>query len=381
MNTNTIKGKVLMGYQGWFGAAGDSSNMNWWHWANSRKSTPGPGNLHFDLFPDLKEYPASSLYSTKLKWSNGSTVKLYSNTAPGVVDLHFKWMADYSLDGVLLQRFLTDIKGSTAKRQRDTILKQVAAAARKHKRTWALMWDVTGASESEYDDMIKADWNNLISKYVGKEGYLHEGGKPVVCIFGLGIKQTPQPSASNVVSLLNWLKRRAYVIGSGPYGWRSGDGDSLSNYGSVYKSFDAIMPWAVGRYGSVNSFNSKFNQVVKGDAELCKSRGQDYAPMAFPGFSWENLKGSKFNHIKRLGGEFLRAQINAHLGLKNRGATFYYVAMFDEVDEATALYKAAPRKSDCPSNAKFLYLNIDGGSYPSDHYLKIMGDYTSRAKR
>jgi len=47
--------------------------------------------------------------------------------------------------------------------------------------------------------------------------------------------------------------------------------------------------------------------------------------------------------------------------------------MFDEVNESTAILKAAPTKNDTPNGARFLYLDVDGISVPSDKYLTLSG--------
>ena len=50
-----------------------------------------------------------------------------------------------------------------------------------------------------------------------------------------------------------------------------------------------------------------------------------------------------------------------------------YVAMFDEVDEGTAMMKLAPTPADLPAQGTFVPLNIDGTNVPSDWYLRLAG--------
>ena len=52
------------------------------------------------------------------------------------------------------------------------------------------------------------------------------------------------------------------------------------------------------------------------------------------------------------------------------------IAMFDEVDEATAILKAAPRRSDAPDQGYWLTLDADGLDLPSDWYLRVTGEIT-----
>ena len=67
----------------------------------------------------------------------------------------------------------------------------------------------------------------------------------------------------------------------------------------------------------------------------------DYAPLAFPGFSRRNMKGHENSvQIPRNKGSFLWKQLS---GAIKEGAEMIYVAMFDEIDEGTAIFKCAKK--------------------------------------
>jgi hypothetical protein len=56
------------------------------------------------------------------------------------------------------------------------------------------------------------------------------------------------------------------------------------------------------------------------------------------------------------------------------GATMLYGAMFDEVDEGTALYKICPNRWMAPVEGYWLTLDADGFvNLPSDWYLRLSG--------
>jgi hypothetical protein len=75
--TNTLAGKLMMGYQGWFACAGDGSPVNGWvHWF--RNNTPTAPNLTVEMWPDMRELDADELFATSLTYSNGAPAKLYS---------------------------------------------------------------------------------------------------------------------------------------------------------------------------------------------------------------------------------------------------------------------------------------------------------------
>ena len=48
--------------------------------------------------------------------------------------------------------------------------------------------------------------------------------------------------------------------------------------------------------------------------------------------------------------------------------------MFDEVNEATAMFKVASRRQDAPDQGYWLTLDADGFTLPSDWYLRLAGE-------
>jgi hypothetical protein len=117
----------------------------------------------------------------------------------------------------------------------------------------------------------------------------------------------------------------------------------------------------------------RYRDVILGDIEWCREAGIDYVPCVTPGFSWHNLSRAEFpddvkpvGSIPRQGGRFYWQQLSTAI---NAGAEMIYVAMFDEVNEGTAIFKV----SDTPpvsSVAKF----VANDGMPSDHYLWLTGE-------
>lgn len=48
-----------------------------------------------------------------------------------------------------------------------------------------------------------------------------------------------------------------------------------------------------------------------------------------------------------------------------------YCAMFDEVNEGTAMYKLVPTAAQLPAQGEFLSLDCDGIALNSDWYLRL----------
>jgi hypothetical protein len=103
----------------------------------------------------------------------------------------------------------------------------------------------------------------------------------------------------------------------------------------------------------------------KPDLEWCRRNHKEYLPVVFPGFSWHNMNPDKpLNQIPRLRGEFLWSQFSA---ARKAGATMLYQAMFDELDEGTAIFKCSNRPP--VGDSKF----VAEEDLPSDHYLWLTG--------
>ena len=76
------------------------------------------------------------------------------------------------------------------------------------------------------------------------------------------------------------------------------------------------------------------------------------------------------NKIPRRGGAFFWMQVHGALNMKVESL---YIAMFDEVDEATAMFKTAEDSSMSPDQEYWLNLDADGFDLPSDWYLRCAG--------
>jgi len=135
-----------------------------------------------------------------------------------------------------------------------------------------------------------------------------------------------------------------------------------------------VMPWMVQRFSPLlHNDMWRYRDVIKGDMKWCKENGVDYVPCVCPGFSWHNLSVHAFpddvkpvGSIPRQGGRFYWQQISTALGA---GADKLYVAMFDEVNEGTAIFKCTDHP---PVSNLASFIDMDGK--PSDHYLWLTGE-------
>ena len=148
---------------------------------------------------------------------------------------------------------------------------------------------------------------------------------------------------------------------------------------AVYERYEVISPWTVGRYKDNAGADNFRTDYIEPDFATTQSKNIDYMPVVFPGFSWFNNKPFKddgvtpnvLNATPRSGGDFFWHQIYNAI---DAGAKMVYVAMFDEVDEGTAIFKLAETIEQTPTETAFVTLDMDGYDIPSDWYLRLTGE-------
>ena len=168
-----------------------------------------------------------------------------------------------------------------------------------------------------------------------------------------------------------------------PTFWRDLNADCLNDpyLHDIIRSADIVMPWMVQRFTPLlHNDIDRYRDVILEDLKWCKANDVSYAPCVTPGFSWHNLSRFEFpddvkpvGSIPRQGGRFYWQQLSTAI---NVGAEMIYVAMFDEVNEGTAIFKISdnPPVSDI---AKFV--GIDG--VPPDHYLWLTGEASKMLRK
>lgn len=379
VDRSTLIGKVLLGYQGWFRCpAGGGVETNWSHW--NRGEAPTADSIAIDMYPDTREFEPGEACAVPGMTVGNRPAYIFTSANSKTVARHFRWMQQYGLDGVLIQRFV----GSTAREQGsgDIVLKNIMAAAAQYGRAFAIEYDISGSNPATLLGTLQGDWNYLVNTLhvTAHPWYLHHNGKPVLSVWGIGLSDSKHPPGDipSALKLIDWFRSAAHVtyIGGTPAYWRTSGGDAWHDPGwtDVYKSMDIIQPWTVGRYNSLAGADKWLTERIGPDLRATRDKNQMYMPVIFPGFSWHNLNRDKPpNQIPRIGGAFLwRQAYNARLA----GAEMLKIAMFDEVNEGTAVFKVAARRQDAPEQGYWLTLDADGLTLPSDWYLRLAGEIT-----
>jgi hypothetical protein len=279
-------------------------------------------------------------------------------------------MRDYGLDGVFVQRFVTEVAHPAGLRQFNTVLAHCREGANREGRAYAVMYDLSGLGPNRIEEVFD-DWKALRTRMQVTEdpAYLRHRGRPLVAVWGVGFNDERRYTLDECKRLVEFLRRDGCSVMLGvPTGFRELNRDAVTNstLHEVLQLADVISPWTVGRYRGTNEVRRHGEKTWQPDVVWCAERKLDYLPVVFPGFSWYNMQGRQFDHMPRLQGAFLWSQFVA---AKRAGASMVYVAMFDEVDEATAIFKVT---NDPPTQANFT--KFDG--LPSDWYLRLTGEGT-----
>jgi hypothetical protein len=364
VDATTLRHKVLCGYQGWFRCPGDPAGEGWRHWSR-RSSSFDAESLTFEMWPEMSEYADDERYAAGgFTHPDGSPAQLFSSAHPATVERHFEWMRQYEIDGVFVQRFLVELGRPSL----DAVLGHVRRSAEKTGRVYAVCYDLSGASPRSMYERLVADWKRLVDeqKVTADDRYLHHRGKPVVFVWGFFSDRFEPQLAHRVIDFFQADgPYTATLVGGCQWQWR---GERNEEWARAFRRFDVVSPWNVGNYTRQNGEKHAATGSWRDDLAEAKRSGMDYLPVIYPGFGWTNLKGREAASatIPRLGGEFFWRQFRTASEL---GIEMAYVAMFDEVDEATAVFKVS---NTPPTQGRFA--TYDG--LPSDWYLRLTGEGT-----
>ena len=371
----SYKGLIMSGYQGWFRAPADGIMY------------PDPTNFRMDMWPDVSEYEIT--YPTGFKHADGSVARFFSTTDRSTVEVHFRWMQEYGLDGVFMQRFYNDARRGNAQ---TTLMKNAMELASQYERAIGVMYDLSGLPGRNEDcSRLIEDWKYLVdsirvTNQRGKQTYIFFNGKPLVTIWGVGFPDRPYNIRNiGLERFIDFLKNDpeyggcSVMLGVPTY-WRDLRADCLNDpyLHDLIRSVDLIMPWTVQRFTPLLHYDfDRYRDHVLADMQWCNQNNIAYVPCVTPGFSWHNLsrRGNDpkpIAQIPRQQGRFYWLQLAAAI---NSGAGMVYVAMFDEVNEGTAIFKVSDNP---PVHDLVKFVDLDG--MPSDHYLWLTGEASKMLK-
>ena len=349
VNTKTLVGKVLTGYQGWFAIPNDPADGGWNHWSRSANVDPSPSEITVDQWPYLENYEPDRVYpASNMVHQDGRPAYLFSSQDPETVQRHFRWMRKYNIDGVYLQRFVT--RGNSGfYGASEFVLNNVRQAANLEGRVWAIEYDVSSLDTDQNPfEVITNDWNWLVNQcdILNDPRYLHENGKPVLFIWGFSVNGR-NFTVSLADEIIDWFaNQNLYLIAGVNSSWLA-----KTEWHGHYQKYDQLLGWLEPTLTDLNSQKAQLN-----------SWGMKILPHAWPGFSNNNLKKTVFptSHTARNGGAWYWTRLYNAVSC---GAEQIFLGMFDEYDEGTAIMPMSDNHPDI----------YDEGGTTWGHYLDNEG--------
>ena len=111
----------------------------------------------------MSEYEDDELYTTAFTYADGTPAKTFSSHNRKTVIRHFRWMADYGIDGAFVQRFTHSLDNKTKRYHEDKVLSSAREGANRYGRTYAVMYDLTGTRDENIIEVFD-DWRMLRDK-------------------------------------------------------------------------------------------------------------------------------------------------------------------------------------------------------------------------
>ncbi|HZU89416.1 MAG TPA: glycoside hydrolase family 71/99-like protein, partial [Stellaceae bacterium] len=322
---SSLRGLHVTGYQGWFDCPGDGAGLGWGHWFRGGSNPHDPNSLAIDMWPDTSELGPDELCPTGFHLPSGAPAYLFSDQNPKTVARHFLWMRQYGIDGAAMQRFITNLARPAVKSHLDTVLRNARAGAEANRRGFFVMYDISGMNGAAALRVIERDWPHLTRelRLTESPSYIYDRGKPVVGVWGLGVKDR-DVSPAQAAAIIRYFKTTpvsATVLGGVPASWRNLGADARwtdsrtePGWGAVFRSLDVISPWTVGRYRNDKEADEFARLRIVPDLAETRRLGIEYMPVVFPGFSWAHGAGqarrSPLNLMPRRCGAFYRHQIS-----------------------------------------------------------------------
>jgi len=266
-------------------------------------------------------------------------------------------MAEHRIDGVFFQKSIKESNDGTRSIRNEVGLR-VQKAAENTGRVFAIMYDVSGVQPKDIKGIA-------LDEHVFKSPrYLKEKGMPVVALSGFQFgDHSPDFIRAIATQIKNTYNGCVYLIARVPADWRTPTGDAGKDQDfaeACLDCFNAISPWTVGSYNSIERADKFAKETISGDMDLIDCHNSDnkrkfpkgevgYIPVVFPGSSTHNSYDGKrfwdFGRDPRDGGKFLWRQI---MNAKKRGARTIYAATWDGYDDGTALMPVVNSQEQLP---------------------------------
>jgi len=380
VDITSLKGLWLTGYQAWARTPNDGTDSKWQHYFVTYHT--GQRVWVVDGLPDTSEFKDEDKEIVEnLFDGDGLPVALVSGANPNVIDTHFKWMRDYDIDGVWLQRFLMSSPGLQGEKSfpvRNKIMDEVVKASKKYGRGWAINFDLVDVPAEILVDEIKKEWKRMVDLgYTTLDNrYIHHNGLPVVHLWSvtypdeMSLRSHSNPQiAEELLEFFNTKgKYQAFFVAGTNWSWTREV--NQAKWRDFYDEIKCVVSWNVGHAYPDKKDPSKFSaytDIWKDAERISKEKDILWIPTIYPSFSWQNMNINQTetwatSRKGRRKGEFLWEQLYM---INEVNADSVFLAMWDELDEWTAFFKVLPNP---PPEENFL--GTEGK--PSDWILQLV---------
>ncbi|MEO0588724.1 MAG: hypothetical protein AAF078_13925, partial [Planctomycetota bacterium] len=209
-----MRGRVVTGYQGWFRAPGDGTDLGWVHWGRGPRFDRRQSTV--EMWPDMSEATDDERFPTEYRHADGSVAHVFSSAHPRTVRRHFEWMRDYGIGGAMQQRFVTGLRQPRRAASLNTVLQNTRDASAATGTPWALMYDLSGLNAGEIESVLVEDIRRLIveEKITEDPYYLHHDGEPVIAVWGVGFKNGRNYTVEECIELVDLLRHDEQIGGN-----------------------------------------------------------------------------------------------------------------------------------------------------------------------
>jgi hypothetical protein len=180
------------------------------------------------------------------------TVASFSAASRSEVNAKFRGVVESGFDGIGLLRLVSQTADPYSRSIANDVAATVREQAEQHGRLFSVEYELAGAREGTWSELIKRDWTETMKRVAESPAYARQDGRPVVVLRGLGFSDRPG-TVAEAMDVIDWFKSQGcYVVGGVPASWRSGVG-SRPNFLAAFLRLDAIRPWADGAVVTVSA--------------------------------------------------------------------------------------------------------------------------------
>lgn len=295
--------------------------------------------------PYVDDYPLECREETNFVLANGTNAQFFNSFCTGVIEKHFRYMVDYKIDGIFVQRFYNSANPTDAFYNGGLmVLETVRQMAEKYNKFFAVEYDLSQLTSTSdpntYIPILENDYNNILKPYFSSPNYIYQDGRPVIELWGAGINPTSGLQGTNwqdIIGRYQGAPENPWIILGIPHNWldyRIASNDP-TDYWGAYEKAQCLQPWPVGAFSSISDLQWSLQNELLPGKQQADAMGVKYSGAFTPGGSNRNAARSA-DYIGPLGNRYNGTFYEEQLRLFSNDTIkpfFNFGAMFDEYTE------------------------------------------------